>query len=275
MHPIEHLRYIARAQGVDAASLARETAVALGSLRADPANLVVACRRIVERHVAVAPIWWLCAELLTSDSPDGLAWELVEALDDDPTADLLAEALAVAWPGTATVVTVGHPEVIATALVERADVVVSCIDSGYRATSLLQRLERGLVECEPVPPESIGHAVGAADVVLVEGLAVAPGRVLAPVGSLAPAASAALLGIPVWLVAPMGTRLPAQYVDAIARSVIDDVAPLHREFDELPVALFARVVTADRDADPDDPASALSGNTPFAPELLRIGSASS
>ena len=42
MHPIEHLRYVARARGADPAHLAREAATALGSLRADPArNLLI------------------------------------------------------------------------------------------------------------------------------------------------------------------------------------------------------------------------------------------
>ena len=41
MHPIEHLRYVARAQGADPTSLVEETAHALGSLRFDPSGLVV------------------------------------------------------------------------------------------------------------------------------------------------------------------------------------------------------------------------------------------
>ena len=63
VHPIEHLRYVARAQGADSASLVEETAMALGSLRFDPAGLVVACRRIVERHPFNGPLWWLCSGL--------------------------------------------------------------------------------------------------------------------------------------------------------------------------------------------------------------------
>ena len=39
VHPIEHLRYVARARGADSASLVREAATALASLRADSSNL--------------------------------------------------------------------------------------------------------------------------------------------------------------------------------------------------------------------------------------------
>jgi hypothetical protein len=270
VHPIEHLRYIARAKGVDAATLVRETAVALGSLRADPANLVIACRRIVERHVTVAPMWWLCSELLVAEEPDRLAWELADAIDSDPTADLFAESLAAVWPGTATVLTVGYSDVLCAGLMELEDVAVWCADSGHSASSMVQRLERGGVASELVPFEGVGNAVGSVDAVVIEALVAAPHRVLAAAGTLAVAAAAYVVGTPIWLVTPLGTRLPPEYVDAIAAVAFGDDAVLHREFDELPTALFTRVVTPEREAnDRDQPAEALVSKTPFAPELLR------
>ena len=69
VHPIERLRYVARARGADAESLVRETAGALRGLGLDMAGLVVACRRIVERHPTSGPLWWLCARMLTSSDP--------------------------------------------------------------------------------------------------------------------------------------------------------------------------------------------------------------
>jgi len=44
MHPIERLRYVARAGGVDQTLLAVETADAFSSLRGEPAELMNACR---------------------------------------------------------------------------------------------------------------------------------------------------------------------------------------------------------------------------------------
>src|SRR5215212_5910505 len=66
VHPIERLRYVARASGVDQALLVRETASALGAFGSDPAGLVTACRRIVSRHPTAGALWWLCGRVLTA-----------------------------------------------------------------------------------------------------------------------------------------------------------------------------------------------------------------
>lgn len=50
MHPIERLRYVAHAIGADPATLVSETELALRDLQNEPAGLVLACRRILERH---------------------------------------------------------------------------------------------------------------------------------------------------------------------------------------------------------------------------------
>ena len=55
MHPIERLRYVARASGADQAMLVRETAGALAAFADDPAGLVTACRRIVVPPPGVGP----------------------------------------------------------------------------------------------------------------------------------------------------------------------------------------------------------------------------
>ena len=69
MHPIERLRYVARSSGADQALLVRETAGALAGLGFDPPGLVTACRRILDRHLASGPLWWLCARVLTANDP--------------------------------------------------------------------------------------------------------------------------------------------------------------------------------------------------------------
>ena len=69
MHPIERLRYVARASGADQAVLVRETAGALAAFADDPAGLVTACRRIVSRHPGSGPLWWLCSRVLTATEP--------------------------------------------------------------------------------------------------------------------------------------------------------------------------------------------------------------
>lgn len=263
MHPIEHLRHVARANGAAPAALASEAAIALGSLRADAANLVVACRRIVERHPEAGQLWWLCARLLVADDPSRLAWELADRLADDPVADVLAREI----PADATVVVVGNPAVIADGLVRRDDVRAWCVDSEFGGADLMRRLDRGDVECEPVATEAIGRAVSAADGVLIEASAVSAQRVLAPIGSQVAAAVAHSVGTPVWLVAGTGTRLPSPYVEEIARRVLTD--DWTGSIDDVPVELID-VVVSDSGKGPRAPA-ALRPDCPFAPELLRPG----
>lgn len=114
VHPIEHLRYLARADSAEAARMVGETATALGSLGNDPAMLVVAVRRILERHAAVGPMWWMCAHLLVAGDVYERAWDLADELADDPTADRVADELARVEAGdepTVVVLAAGSPDV--------------------------------------------------------------------------------------------------------------------------------------------------------------------
>lgn len=237
--------------------------MALASLRVDPANLVIACRRIVERHPELGPAWWLCARLLTSDDPSELAWVLAAEIEADPTERRIAAAL----PDQPVVVTIGWPEVGGAALMRRGDASVLCADSRHQASAFMQRLERFEIECEPIPTESLGRAAAAADLVLIEAVAASPQRVLAPVGSHVVAAVAGTVGTPVWLATGIGRRLPVQYVDAIAERVIGGSAVWDLEVDEVPVDLITHVGAVDGVG--EDVAGSLVADCPFAPELLR------
>lgn len=262
MHPIEHLRYVARARGVDPTELTREAAVALGSLRGEHRDLVIACRRIVERHPEAGPLWWMGAEILVADDAGRAAWELADRVADDRTPRVIAAAL----PDEATVVTIGWPPTAGAALMRRGDVRVWCVDSRHEASSFLQRLERADVECDPVPSESMARAIAGADLVMVDGVAACPGRVLAPVGSHVLAAVAASLGVPVWLTLGIGRRLPVEYVDAIAERVLCG-DPWDLDLDDLPVGLVTHVASAAGLT--DDVAAGLRPECGFVPELLR------
>ena len=118
MHPIERLRMVARAAGEGPALVAQEAAGALVAFGDDPAGLVTACRRLVDRQPTSGPIWWLAARVLTSTDPTTEAWRAVEQLQDDPTAERVAAAL----PDGAVVTVVGLGEHTADALVRRGDV---------------------------------------------------------------------------------------------------------------------------------------------------------
>ena len=158
VHPIERLRYVARSSGADPALVVRETAGALAGLGLDPAGLVTACRRIVERHPTSGPLWWLCARTLTAAEPLAEAWRCVEAIECDTTADELAMTL----PDESTVCVVGWPDLVAQALIRRGDVLVLAVDAADgglygHGGGLARRLQRADVEVEEVAAGGLGR----------------------------------------------------------------------------------------------------------------------
>ena len=266
MHPIEHLRYVARAQGVDAAALVEESAHALGSLGFDPAGLVVACRRIVERHPFTGPLWWLSANLSTSAEPLEAVWELAGRIRNDRTAAQLAAEL----PDDAVVATVGAPDVIAGGLIRRGDVRVIALDSQHTATSFVRRLERHDVDYEPVDAAAAAAVAAAAEVSLVEALALDAERIIVPLGSATLAACATAADRPVWLVAGVGRRLPSSFIDAMVERIeaaTADVDPWDLDVEVLPARLVTDVVGPLGRMPMGPPAAA--PECPPAPELLR------
>ena len=74
MQPFERLRRIARHSGDDR-TLVAEAADCLAEFDADPAGLVVTCRRLLTHHPDCAPLWWLCARVLAAPDPSDAAWE--------------------------------------------------------------------------------------------------------------------------------------------------------------------------------------------------------
>lgn len=94
VHPIERLRYVARAGWAPPAVLAAEAAWALGDLaRYEESAVVPACRRLLDRHPGCGPLWWVAARILTAGDRVEEAERCVDALESDPTVDLLAEEL--------------------------------------------------------------------------------------------------------------------------------------------------------------------------------------
>lgn len=259
MHPIERLRYVARAQGADAESLVIETASALRGLGLDPGGLVVACRRIVERHPTSGPLWWLCCRLLTSTDPAAALRRVADEMSDDPTARHVRDGIA----DDAEVAVVGWPDVAAAALVSRGDVRTLVVDAGHGASAFVRHLDRVEIDNDLVAPEAAALAAARADLVLVECLALDADTAIVPVGSTPLAASASLVGTPVELVAGRGRRLPAAVTAAIVERAMagDDVGRF--EVETLPVTLAARIWG------PDGPATGVSPECELAPELLR------
>jgi len=95
VHPIERLRFVARAGWAGPSELAVEAAYALAELaEQEPAALLPACRRLLERNPGLAPLWWVAARVLCAGDPLEEADRCAGELEDDRTEELLEEALA-------------------------------------------------------------------------------------------------------------------------------------------------------------------------------------
>jgi hypothetical protein len=264
VHPIERLRYVARATGADPALLAQETAGALAALASDPVGLVPSCRRLVDRHPTNGPLWSLVARVLTSAEPAVEARRVASELDADPTPGVLAAEL----PSDATVVLIGWPDVAAAAVRRRGDIEALIVESGGEGAQLADRLASADSEAAAVPDAGMAAATVVADLVLVEVLAGGPSGVLAAAGSHACAAVAHHRGVPVWGVAGAGRVLPGRLWDAMLARLDDrGDEPWDRAAELVPATLLDAVVgphgvEAGR-AGLDRP------SCPVAPELLR------
>ncbi len=266
MHPIERLRYVARASGAPQAALVRETAAALGSLAFDPAGLVTACRRVLDRHPASGPLWWLAARVLTTvGDPDEEGWRCAEELEDDPTALELAHVL----PADATVCVLGWPELVGEALARRGDLEVLAVDALDEGSGLVRQLRYAGVDATDVPVAGLGAAAAGADIVLLEASASGPDGLVGVSGSRAAAAVAGHAGVEVWAVLGRGRRLPAPLFAALLERVAAEHArePWESPDELVPQSLISGVSGPSGLVEPA--VAFATADCPVAAELLR------
>lgn len=268
VHPIERLRYVARASGVEQADLVAETARALSAFGDDPAGMVAACRRVIERHPTSAALWWLCARVLTSPEPYTEGWEAADEIANDPTPAELAYAL----PDSATVCVLGWPEVTSRALVRRGDVEVLVVDALGEGTGLVRALGREGIDAVDVPLSGMGAAVAAADLLVLEAVALGPDGFLDVSGALAAATVAQHSGTPAWVVAGTGRHMPVRMWEAlVGRHEAVQCDPWDRDEEAVPLALVERVCGPRGLGSVEEARTWV--DTPVAPELFGGGSA--
>ncbi len=235
---MERLRDVARHGSVEHGVLAQEAAAALVSLGDDPAGLVLACKRLVDRHPGAGPLWSMCARVLQAGDPRQEAWRCLSELDDDLTASYVVQLL----PDEATVAVLGWPEVAARALPPRGDVEVLVVDALGEGSQLVRRLGRLDVESTEVAESGTGAAVVASDLVLLEAQASGPDGFLAVAGSRAAAAVGRHAGVPVWLVVAAGRALPGPMWDALTARVSAGASALDADSEVVPLDLVDVVV---------------------------------
>ena len=263
MHPIERLRYVARANGVSPALAVRESAAAMRSFAHDPHALVTACRRMIDRQPGIAPLWWLGARLLTAPDAAIEIRHVLDELADDNTVRELEFAL----PAEASVCVIGWPDLVGEALLRRGDLHVFVVDAHREGGGFTARLGQADVDCDDVPMEGMAQAVAASDLVLLEASAACPDACLAVSGSFAAAAAARRLDVPVWLALGEGRLLPKNLYRALVERAGLDIEPWRHDDEPVPVDLLD-VVVGTRGV--RDAAEALRDVTcPIAPELLK------
>jgi hypothetical protein len=262
VHPIERLRYVARAGDVPTAPLVRESAAALAAFAHDPMELLTACRQLIEHRPGCGPLVWVSARMLTGPDPAIEAWDAVEALERDPTPAELAHAL----PADSTVLVIGSPEITGEALFQRADVQALVADTIGEGYGLLRALDDADHIGIDVPPGGVGAAAVDVDLVVLEAEAMGDLAALARSGSRAAAAVARHGGVPVWMVAGVGRSLPARMWEAVHDRVVGD-DPWHADLEAVPLDLVDRVVGPAGPQAVDEARRVV--DCPVAPELFR------
>jgi hypothetical protein len=263
MHPIERLRYVARATDDASSMLVREAAGALASFSSDPAALVTACRRLVDRQPHAAPIWWLAARVLAAAEPADEAWIASDELDDDHTPMMLRNEL----PADSVVLALGWPEQIASGIIKRGDLTIYVADMGGEGTSLIRRLERSGHEPILVDEGGVGAIAAQVDVVLIEALGLGGDSLTASAGSLAAAAVAHHMGKQVWAVAGVGRVLPGRLWDAYLRRLDDEGDAWDTMVETVPLTLINTVVGPSSIMTPTE--AVKRADCPIPPELLK------
>jgi hypothetical protein len=276
VHPIERLRWVARAPEGDLSLVAAEAADALASFADDPAGLVVASRRLIERRPAAGPLWWLASRVLCALDPAFEAMDAAADLERDRTAVALAGDL----PG-GTVAIVGWPDQASAALRMRGrmgggepalDRVV-VVSSGGHGWGCVDWLQSHGVDARLLADGEVAAAGRRAVLALLEATAVGPDSFVAATGSAALAAAAREAQRPVWLVAGVGRVLPGPLYDALVRRVGADPRGLRQpppgstDFEVVPLAAVDDVVGP---AGPVSPARMPRPTCPVAAELLRF-----
>ncbi|HXY42660.1 MAG TPA: hypothetical protein VEH29_00590 [Acidimicrobiales bacterium] len=234
MHPIERLRWIARAEDEPAASLASEAAWTLGELaQQEPTALLTACRRLLDRHPACGPLWWVSARLAAADDPLEAGRQSAAELCTDHTSDRIARALRSSFTASDVVVLTDPVELSLPAFESSQPYALRVIGSSSAWRRSMRALSAAAgSELSGWSPGEEHEALEGAAVLLVEALAAAAaaeaagasaggrvagrGGVLVSTGTAVTVKTARNMGIPAWAVIGVGRALPERLFDAAA-----------------------------------------------------------
>lgn len=218
MHPIERLRWIAQADGEAAATVAAEAAWTLGELGAeDPAAVLTASRRLVERQPTCGPLWWVCAQLVAAEDTVATAHSVAAELVSDTVADRLADALRSSFTSSDQLCTLAPVHLLAHALGRRGTYSLRLIAAYHFLRHELRALGATADDVTGFEHEEAAEAVHDAAVVLVEPhVALGSGLLVEPADAKVIELACAE-GVPVWALLPAGRLLS----DELAAAAMD------------------------------------------------------
>lgn len=227
MHPIEWLRAIARSDELPHGELASEAAAALAALADDPRGTVPACRRLLDRHPEVGPLWWACARMLATDEPVAEA----RAIQDDIAADQVGLSLALDLPNQIEVAMVGWSPLAEELARRRPDLVVHLVDNG--GVSFAEINGRGDEEPDwdlderisDLRADMLDRAAAESHVLLVEPWAVGESSFITQTRIKQATLAAHQNGTEAWLLVGVGRRLPEPMFKALQQRVSASTDP--------------------------------------------------
>ena len=274
VHPMERLRYVARAGDVPVVPLVRESAAALVTMADDPMGLLTSCRRLVDRRPGCAPLVWLAARMLTGADPRSEARDAVAEIEADPTGHELDHVLGHGW----TVAALGDSDIVGPVLRSRPDLRIVPADAAGLGPGADDPggLDAAADDSDGYPlsdgaadPDRLTANADAADVVVLESDCVGPSAALVGPGAVEAADRARASAVPVWLVAGVGRVLPERMWDLAVTGFGDD-GPASGGCELLDLdRLVTRMVTPVGLRAPDRARSRI--DCPTAPELFRTG----
>jgi hypothetical protein len=237
-HPIERLRWIARAEGETAALVAGEAAWTLGELAVtEPAALLTASRRLVERLPGCGPLWWACAHMLATDDPIATARRVAAQLASETVGDRLADALRTNFTSSDPLSATVPADTLYLALTRRQRYRVRLVADHVLLGSALRTLGAVAEEVVGYRTEEAGAALDGAAALIVEpsfaAAEVAPGPgsgsrplLLAEPGVAAVVGEAAARSVPVWIALGVGRVLPPALAEAARELASGELARL-------------------------------------------------
>jgi hypothetical protein len=245
MHPIERLRWIARAEDEPAASLGSEAAWTLAELaEQEPNALLTASRRLLDRHPACGPLWWVSARLATAADPLEEGRRAAAELCSDSTSDRIGRQLRVSFTASDALVLTSPIELSLPALEASKPYPLRLVASPWSIRRSMRDLSV-VVSSEVTgwSSDEADDALEGAAVLLVEVLAAGRHAVLVSRGTAAVVQSARAAGVPAWAVIGVGRALPERLFEAARERAADEV-------DEVALEGFALAIGPELTGDP-------------------------